>query len=78
MNMHLRMKYSPTKIYQLSLYLSLSSIYNNHEIESINSTWEKKHLKKYRNKSVDFFYIEIIIFLLQNAVNTFYNLYYDN
>ena len=44
----------------------------------------KKHIeksntyRKYIDKSVDFFYIEIIIFLWKNAINTFYNLYYDN
>ena len=32
---------------------------------------------KYRGKSVDFFYIEPLIFLLKNALNTFYNIYYD-
>ena len=28
-------------------------------------------------KVLRFFYIEILISLLQNAINTFYNLYYD-
>ena len=33
--------------------------------------------KQYIGKDVDFIYIEIIIFLLQNAINSFYSLYDD-
>ena len=38
---------------------------------------EKYLIKKYLGNSVDFFYIDIWIFILQNAINTFFNLYYD-
>ena len=33
--------------------------------------------QKYKGKSVDFLKIGISIFLMQNAINTFDNLYYD-
>ena len=36
-----------------------------------------KYLKVTKKSSLIFFYIEILIFLLQNAINTFYRLYYD-
>ena len=36
-----------------------------------------KHLKKIMGKSDDLFYIQILIFLSQNATNSFYILYYD-
>ena len=36
----------------------------------------KNHLEKYVGKSNDLFYIEIF-FLLQNDINTLYNLYCD-
>ena len=38
---------------------------------------EKNTLKNKQVKVVDFFHKEILIFLLQNALNTIYNSYYD-
>ena len=37
----------------------------------------KKYLEKYKGKSVKKILHRILIFLLQNAINTFYNLYND-
>ena len=41
-----------------------------------NPTLIKKTITKTK-VSVNFFYIEILIFLLPNIINTFNNLYYD-
>ena len=42
------------------------------------STWKNPTLKKNRGKSDRLFNIEILISYLQNAINTFYNSYYDS
>ena len=45
--------------------------------EKFNILYEKKNLENHIGKISDF-YIEIFIFIVQNAIYTFYNLYCDN
>ena len=50
---------------------------NDLQKEKEYSTEEKNTYKKYRSRSVGCFYIEILDFLFQNGINSFYILYYN-